>query len=74
MLSFLRSKSSDVSVNEIVDGTNKLHFNQNNNDSTSQMTGSQSNQPIQNRPENLIKSLGYQNANDLKETIYGELM
>lgn len=71
MLSFLRSKSSDVPVDKIVDGTNKLNLHMNNNDSTAQMSASQL-ATSQQSPDDLLKSLGYQNATDLKETIYGE--
>lgn len=70
MLSFLRSKSSDVSVDKTVDGINKMNLHPNNNDLSAQMSNNQST-TSQLSPENLLKSLGYQNATDLKETIYG---
>lgn len=70
MLSFLRSKSSDVSVDKTVDGINKLNLHPNINDSSAQMSKIQSTTSHLS-PEDLLKSLGYQNATDLKETIYG---
>lgn len=68
MLAFLRSKSNDVPVDKIVDGTKKLNLHTNNDDSSAPMS------IVQQCPEDLIKSLGYQNADDLKETIYGEFI
>lgn len=72
MLSFLRSKSSDIPVDKIVSGTNELSLHTNNNDSAAQMSDTPMTASQQQCPDDLLKSLGYQNANDLRETIYGE--
>lgn len=72
MLSFLRSKSSDIPVDKIVNGTNELSLHTNNNNSAAQMSDAPTTASHQQCSEDLLKSLGYQNANDLRETIYGE--
>lgn len=72
MLSFLRSKSSDTPVDKIINGTSELSLHTNNEDSAAQMSSVPTTASPQQSSEDLLKSLGYQNANDLRETIYGE--
>lgn len=59
MLSFFKSKIPQISLEKIVDGTNSLNM---------------SSESFQSKTANeILSSLGYQDENDLRETIYGEV-
>lgn len=76
MLSFFRTKSSDASVDKITEGTNEIALNIdkaaidiancNADDSMSNVQSTCSNE--------LLTSLGYQNEDKLKQTIYGKFI
>lgn len=76
MLSFFRTKSSDASVDKITEGTNEIALNIdktaidiancNADDSMSNVQSTCSNE--------LLTSLGYQNEDKLKHTIYGRFI
>lgn len=72
MLSFFRTKSTEVSVDKIIEGTNSIALkvdrtaidvaNRDDPMSTNQNT----------HTNEKLKSLGYQNEDELKQTIYGK--
>lgn len=66
MLSFFRSKSGEtgVAVDKLVNGTENLAIKTNTIQPSAELMAQD--------PNALFKSLGYQNAVELKETIYGE--
>lgn len=81
MLSFFRTKSGETAVDKIISGTDALSITHSdtpdNQLDTMDLTGvvaldrKLSNDDAKDH-EVLLKSLGYQNATDLKECIYGE--
>lgn len=72
MLSFFRSKSSEASVDKIVNGTKNIALEV---DETPIDAANM--QPISNDNQNndaSLQSLGYQNETELRETIYGKFV
>lgn len=71
MLSFFRTKSSEATVDKIINGTKDLALKV---DETPVDAANM--EPISNQngidPDKLLKSLGYQDATELRETIFGE--
>lgn len=73
MLSFFRTKSSDGTVDKIINGTKNLSIE------VAEIAAPQNTQNMQsttnenhtNDPNALLKSLGYNDDTELKETIYG---
>lgn len=74
MLSFFRSKSTEVTVDKIVNGTKNLNIkvDEISIDAVNMQSISNDNQNNENANTSL-QSLGYQNETELRETIYGEL-
>lgn len=73
MLSFFRTKSSEASLDKIINGTKNIGLDV---DKTSiDPIASMESTPIQfdNDPKNLLKSLGYQDEMQLRGTIFGRL-
>lgn len=75
MLSFFRTKSSEATVDKIINGIEHLATKTDEKpvDVAASMDtiSKQSDNP---NPSSLLKSLGYENETELRETIYGELI
>lgn len=71
MLSFFRTKSSEGTVDKIINGTKNLSIEVAEVVTPQNTQNMQSNKNHSNDPNALLKSLGYNNDTELKETIYG---
>lgn len=68
MLSFFRTKSSDRTVDKIIDGTKDMSLKV---DEVPIDAANMQSSAVHPDAANLIESLGYQSETELKETIYG---
>lgn len=72
MLSFFRTKSSESSVDKIINGTTNLSIAEVATPQNIKSNMQSTTYDIHtNDPNALLKSLGYNNDTELKETIYG---
>lgn len=71
MLSFFRSKSSDATVDKIINGTKDIRIDEATIDASKMETISNQNGIDSN---NLLHSLGYPDEMKLRETIFGRLI
>lgn len=69
MLSFFRTKSDETTVDKIISGTHGLSIEHI--ERAANKLDTMDSAAIANNHDSLLKSLGYQNAVDLKECIYG---
>lgn len=72
MLSYFRTKSTEA-TDKIINGIENLAVKVDEKPADVAASMDTISKQFDNNPSNLLKSLGYQNETELRETIYGEL-